>query len=606
MNPQFIKEFRILLFPWSVAVVTAILMPLANFLNAVHVIEGGDFVNFIVGLVMFIFFTSLLAVAAFPFGAEFQHRTLPLLLSQPIRRSLIWRHKLIAASLGIGLALLALLLASIVAEKGARAATKSSTVVTTPIAPAVEATTKPLVQGGMSREQAEIYQRRYGLRPGIQSTQYQSRSPSPRQDVIAVWEICLAAAALLLPTLGSVTYWTLLARSTLGGMVFTAFSQLVIFGILAFIAERIGISDHRVGILDLSAQTAVFALASIIYGGIFFLLSWRKFSRVDVSQLLPDTLAGSKSLTARGFRLEWLRCRPASGFLNLIRKEIQLQGPVFIIAAILCVLWMLSYMFLLLQPFRTTFPEIIFALTIGFYIPLISFLAGSVSLGEEKNLAIGGWHLSFPISIWHQWAVKLGVGFGAWLLLGLLLPFSLTQVGVVLGGPRSIGESEIESWVTISLFMTGVYALSFWAMTLFTGTVRAVIGSLVAVLVLCGAAAFAYWLLAEFVFPQPLVRTLLTYDSHWAQAVGWVLLGTSTVVLAFVQSLLQFRRLQTSSKTVAKYFGSLVIFIFLATLCYFCVAPFTQFAPAIYILAFLLLLIIVRRKLTPTPQRVAS
>lgn len=599
MNPQFIKEFRILLFPWSVAVVTAILMPLANFLNAVHVIEGGDFVNFIVGLVMFIFFTSLLAIAAFPFGAEFQHRTLPLLLSQPIRRGLIWRHKLIAASLGIGLALLVFVLAGIVAEKAARGATKPNTVVTTPIASAVEPTTEPSLQGGMSREQVEMYQRRYGIRPGIQSTQHQSPLPSPRDDVISVWEICLAAAALLLPTLGSVTYWTLLARSTLGGMVFTAFSQFVIFGILAFIAERIGISDHRVGILDLSAQTAVFALASIIYGGIFFLLSWRKFSRVDVSQLLPDTLAGSKSLTAQGLRLELLRCGPTSGLLNLIRKEIQLQRPVFIIAGILCILWALACIYLLLQPFRTTFPEIVFALTIGFYIPLISFFAGSVSLGEEKNLAIVGWHLTFPVAIWRQWAVKLSVGLGIWLILGLLLPFALIKLGTTFSHARVIKELEFDSWLGISLFMTGVCALSFWAMTLFSNTVRAVIGSLVTVLLICGTAAFASWLMEEFVFPLPVVRTLVIYDSHWPEAVGFVLIGASTVVLAFIQSLMQFRLLQTSRRTVVKYGGALLVFVFLATLCYFSIVTFTQFAPAIYVLFFILLLIFLRRRLAP-------
>jgi hypothetical protein len=199
--------------------------------------------------------------------------------------------------------------------------------------------------------------------------------------------------------------------------------------------------------------------------------------------------------------------------------------------------------------------------------------------------------------------VKLVVGFGAWLLLGLLLPFCLTRIGEALGGPRIFNEVASESWLPISLFMTGVYAFSFWAMTLFSNTVRAVIGSLVTVMALCGAGALACWFLAEFVFPQPVVRTLLVYESHWHEVYGWVLIGASTVLIAFIQSLRQFRLLQTSWRTVMKYSGALVAFVFLATLCYFSILPFTQFTPAIYLLLFLLLLIFVRRIVAPVPVR---
>src|SRR5712675_2039915 len=64
MNLQVIKELRALLFPWSVAMTTAILMPLANFLVTVRVVEGGAFVSFVLGLVVFVFYSSLLDIAA--------------------------------------------------------------------------------------------------------------------------------------------------------------------------------------------------------------------------------------------------------------------------------------------------------------------------------------------------------------------------------------------------------------------------------------------------------------------------------------------------------------------------------------------------------------
>jgi hypothetical protein len=607
-----IKEFRALLYPWSLAMATAILIPLANFFFAVHVIEDGVFVNSLSGLVVFIFFSSMLAIAASPFGTEFHCRTLPLLLSQPISRSLIWRHKLIAASMGIGIAMLPLVLANFLTDTATQspAATVPNTALSTVMTP----TTQPTAPAGMSREQA-IYERRYGIKPpGTESTNPIPATPapatpaSPKPELISSSEITITACALFLPTLCSVSFWTLLARSTLGGMVFTVFSQLLVFGILSFISERFGLANSKLGIRSMSAQTPIFALAGIVYCCMFLSLSWRKFSRLEVSQLSPGTLASSKSLTAQGFGMEWLRCRPTSGFLNLVRKEIQLQRPVFIIAGILCILWALACVYLLLQPLRTTFPEIVFALTIGFYIPLISFLAGSVSLGEEKNLAIVGWHLTFPVSIWRQWAVKLSVGLGIWLILGLLLPFALIKLGTTFSHARVIKELEFDSWLGISLFMTGVCALSFWAMTLFSNTVRAVIGSLVTVIALCSAGTFAFWLLLKFVFPHPVVRTLLNYNTHsekeddWVLIRGAILIGASTLVLAFIQSRLQFRLLQTSWRTVAKYSGALVIFVFLATLFYFSLLPFTQLSPAIYLLLFILLLIFVRRMAAPVPS----
>jgi hypothetical protein len=236
----------------------------------------------------------------------------------------------------------------------------------------------------------------------------------------------------------------------------------------------------------------------------------------------------------------------------------------------------------------------------------VSFLAGSVSLGEEKNLSIMGWHLSFPISAWRQWAVKLAVGFGVWALLGLLMPFCLMRIGEALGGPHIFNEAPIESWLPISLFMTGVYALSFWAMTLFGNTVRAVLVSLVTAMALCVVAAFACWLLAEFVFPEPMMRTLLAYETHLHDVYGWVLIGATTVILAFIQSLIQFRFLQTSWRTVLKYSGALAVFVFFATLCYFSILPFTPLGPAIYLLLFILLLIFVRRRASPVAMRADS
>jgi len=597
MNPRIAKEFRVLLLPWSVALAMAIVIP--YFVIAVRVNEGGAFLNFILGLLCFALFSSLLAIAAYPLGTEFHHRTLPLLLSQPIPRTVLWKHKLIASSVGISSALLVLVLASFLVDRRTPAATNLDAAQTTPNASTAEWTPPP----EMPREQAEMYARRYGIEHLENKSTATPPSTAATSDTRSISEICLTACALLLPTLGSVTFWTLLARSTLGGMVFTAFSQLLVFGILGSIAERFGVFNYQVGILGLSAQTAISALAGIGYGGVFFWLSWRKLTRLEVSQLLPDTLAGSKSLTAQGLSLGWLRCRPGSSFLNLIRKEIQLQKPLFIIAAILCVLWVFSYALLILQPAHSSFPEIVFALTIGFYIPLMSLLSGSISLGEEKNLGITAWHLTFPVSIWRQWAAKLAVGFCTWLFLGLLLPFVLTRLGFVFGGSRIFKEVELESWLGISLFTTGVFVLSFWAMTLFANTVRAVIGTIAAVVALCSSAALAYWLTIEL-FAHTFVVTLLDDDSPQF-VVGWVVLGAVTLLFALVQSMIQFRRAQSLWKTTAKYFCALIAFAFFGTGGCFLFLPLLN-RPVAFLLLFVLLLLVLRRMVVAPVARRAG
>src|SRR5678809_457744 len=97
MNTRLAKELRALALPWCVAAPAGIILHSL----ALGVIEEGDFLNFIEVIAGFVFLGGLLALAATPWGSEFQQGTLPLLLSQPIARSQIWREKLVAAFLAM-------------------------------------------------------------------------------------------------------------------------------------------------------------------------------------------------------------------------------------------------------------------------------------------------------------------------------------------------------------------------------------------------------------------------------------------------------------------------------------------------------------------------
>src|SRR5262245_54883279 len=106
MNPQLVKELRALLLPGSAAIGAGIFIPLMRPAMELQYLEAGVFDNFIQGFLGFIFFSGLLGIAAMPWGSEFQHRTLPLLLSQPVPRSRLWKDKLLAAFMAIGATLL--------------------------------------------------------------------------------------------------------------------------------------------------------------------------------------------------------------------------------------------------------------------------------------------------------------------------------------------------------------------------------------------------------------------------------------------------------------------------------------------------------------------
>jgi len=94
MNPRFAKEIHPLLFPWCVCA-------LAGFASLIGLFSQGALVSFLMSLPAFAFFGGCLLLAVLPFGSEFQHRTLPLLLAQPLDRSRLWREKFLTATAAV-------------------------------------------------------------------------------------------------------------------------------------------------------------------------------------------------------------------------------------------------------------------------------------------------------------------------------------------------------------------------------------------------------------------------------------------------------------------------------------------------------------------------
>ena len=104
MKTRLLKEFRLLL---PVFMVTALLSILPLILwNP----QSNEFASFIHSFTSLFFLGGIGLMGCVLFGSELHYRTLPLLLSQPISRKIIWREKMIALGTTLALSLAAMML----------------------------------------------------------------------------------------------------------------------------------------------------------------------------------------------------------------------------------------------------------------------------------------------------------------------------------------------------------------------------------------------------------------------------------------------------------------------------------------------------------------
>ena len=103
--------------------------------------------------------------------------------------------------------------------------------------------------------------------------------------------------------------------------------------------------------------------------------------------VMPGALAG------------WLRCRPTGAVLNLIRKELRLLRPVWLISLLAAVGWACLTLFGLLHErgFSRNFETAVVIVGVVSTL-MIAILAGSLSLGEERTSGTHAWHLTLPVS----------------------------------------------------------------------------------------------------------------------------------------------------------------------------------------------------------------
>jgi len=508
------KEARPLFWPWC-AVILAGVIPLVRPLHSIEWIS------------LFGFFLGIPLLATLSLGNEFQHRTLSLLLSQPVGRMEIWGEKM-------GVTVVAVLSALLVFSLALRA------------------------------------------------TSFQP----------ARMELALAGGWIV-ATIASATFWTLIARSTVGGVALTIAVQFFII-----IALNLAYWLHGTGYVSM-ADTHVVSTGTFVflgYAGVMLWLGRRSLARFQGTGGMDDLLMAGPDVLP-GALVSWLRCRPTGAVLNLFRKEFRLLRPVWLITLVAALGWACLSLFGSLHErgFSRNFETTVLILGVVSTL-MIAILAGSLSLGEERTSGTHVWHLTLPVPARRQWLIKLLMALFAGFVGAGLVP--LLIVGRLLGSSGMF--VDVHAGIDLLVGAVLLSFAAFWCACAVKGTVRAVLWVLPVMIALYFAGELGKWagpaLTALFfsrfdpfanlkfanavssmfeVFPiSSSAFWEFLYSRGYLVPMVWAVL-VPTLFLAVIQSYRLFRsQLQNSTLSVIR---SLLPLAMVAFLCSFSLLAFFSF-----------------------------
>lgn len=290
--------------------------------------------------------------------------------------------------------------------------------------------------------------------------------------------IGMISAALMIPMVASAPFWTLLARSTLGGLALNALNAAIP---VVWLNRRDWIPQSA-----LSRSVTLFAV--VCYSGVMLWLGRRSLARFEVTGgPASDDLLMAGPNVLRGAVSEWFRCRPTGLLVNLVRKEFRLLRPVWLISLLAIPIW------ICLPLFGHTSDKSIpaFILVVAF-IPLVAVLAGSLSLGEERTSGTHSLHLTLPASSRRQWLIKLALAMFTSLVCAALLPILALIVSKMFFGVALL-PVDSGHWISWLLPVSLLTFASFWCACTVNGTVRAALCVFPVLIAIYLAGGFGDW-----------------------------------------------------------------------------------------------------------------
>lgn len=451
MNPRIIKETRPLLPAFALA---ALGLPVLSLVWKNESAPGFGF-----GLSA----TGCLFMGAMSFGNEFSFRTMPLLLTQPFRRQVIWRDKMLALGAAIALSLAIFL--------------------------------------------AWLY---YYLKPVFDLG----------ED--AHW--CAATAVLFaIGAYCTIPWLTLHTRSTLGGMVSsTAIPIALLLGLSALLDhfpqfKSGGEYFHQAVILFGAVLLGYFSLGYWFGRRTFIRLQFvdSQSREITVPQGLERFLAGTMEMVP-GF---------TGPFANLLKKELQLQRLSLFFAVLFCVatpieavIWKLAK-----SELATNIAMGVLAATFAIYVIMLPLVAAGGCVAEERNWGMLGWQLTLPPSRRKQWTAKILVVFATCWLLGFLLPAILYIVEKWLfhfapSPPGLAGLAQLDGILGMIFGYSLIISVIIFASSISANGMRAILlslGLIIGEITLWAASFASIAFLSNISQPRSLSAGLIALIAFW-------------------------------------------------------------------------------------------
>jgi ABC-type transport system involved in multi-copper enzyme maturation permease subunit len=408
MSPLIKKEVRLLLPAWAVAMMLAVVPAwiggtVWNLNDSVNRAEAGFWLE---GLVPMLFALGILSLGLSPFGQEFSQGTFTVLLSQPVDRARIWRTKL---SL-LFFAFLTVWLAGIVSI------------------------------GCQYYLYGHFHPVDY-----LYKNDYVYFNKTFQGYTVALSRAIVFLTLSVLVVFSGGLWTTLLLRQITNAFWFTLLTPLaIIFGIMSLFSDRIA-SDKSVSIIIIVAL-AVYSIAGF-FAAIFL---FRRCQDLQGSggEVSFSWFKKSASLETAA-HAHTIPFRPRSWFSALCWKEIQLHQVNILIAGLLLLLHLSSFVVRKIHPHFSN-PDLQAVLEMIWLLWLLMpILIGCSTIAEERRFGIMESQLSLPVSRRQQLFIKFSIGLLLSLLLGAAIPLLVE------------GTKDLNHW--LFLIVAGLFFVSFYA-----------------------------------------------------------------------------------------------------------------------------------------------